>query len=251
MMSQIRKLSRRALFRSPAGLKLLLRMGKLAQCDYYDCMSEFVMQRVLKSDSTCVDIGCHLGDVLEPMLRFAPRGEFFAFEPLPKLFAHLQTRFGRDERVKLFNLALSDKEGDDVFQHVVNAPAYSGFRRTDGTRPDETVEAITVRKARLDHILDGAEIDLIKIDVEGAELQVLRGGLETIRKSKPYILFEHAGHAQYYGTKSEEIFELLQNECELNISLLDTFLRGGRPLSKTEFVGLVKSEYFFLAHGRP
>ncbi len=249
MISSLRGIPRRLLFRHVWGLKLLVRMGKLTQGDYYDTVSEILMQRVLKANSNCVDIGCHLGDVLEPMIRFAPKGRFFAFEPLPKLFDHLRSRFGSDERVKLFNLALSDVDGSDVFQHVVNAPAYSGFRRTDGNRAAETVETIPVTKARLDQVLAGVEVDLIKIDVEGAELQVLRGGLETIRRCKPYVLFEHAEHAAHYGTKPKDIYDLLHDECGLEISPLDVFLRGGRPLSQAEFASMTKTEFYFLAHG--
>ncbi|HEY1470246.1 MAG TPA: hypothetical protein VGF61_14480, partial [Candidatus Acidoferrum sp.] len=45
------------------------------------------------------------GCVLEAMLRFAPDGLFFAFEPLPELFEYLRSRFGSDPRVRLYNLA--------------------------------------------------------------------------------------------------------------------------------------------------
>jgi FkbM family methyltransferase len=225
-------------------------MGKLSKGDYDDIMSEFVMRAVLNADSNCVDIGCHLGDVLEPMLRFAPNGMCFAFEPLPKLFEHLQSRFGTDGRVKLFNLALSDIDGSEIFQHVVDAPAYSGFRSTEAGREKGTVQTLNVKTARLDEILEGVHVDLVKIDVEGAEFQVLRGGLETIRRCKPYVLFEHQEHAANYGTKPEDIFDLLNEQCGLRISLLDGFLRGRRALLKSEFTQLGNSEIYFVAHGR-
>jgi FkbM family methyltransferase len=250
MISRLRKLSRYLLSKSPSGLKVLLRMGKLSKGDYDDIMSEFVMRAVLNADSNCVDIGCHLGDVLEPMLRFAPNGMCFAFEPLPKLFEHLQSRFGTDGRVKLFNLALSDIDGSEIFQHVVDAPAYSGFRSTEAGREKGTVQTLNVKTARLDEILEGVHVDLVKIDVEGAEFQVLRGGLETIRRCKPYVLFEHQEHAANYGTKPEDIFDLLNEQCGLRISLLDGFLRGRRALLKSEFTQLGNSEIYFVAHGR-
>ena len=225
-------------------------MGKLSKGDYDDLLSEFVMQKVLKADSTCVDIGCHLGDVLEPMLRFAPNGMCFAFEPLPKLFEHLQSRFGTDGRIKLFNVALSDIDGSETFQHVVDAPAYSGFRSTEAGREKGTMQTLNVKTARLDEMLAGVHVDLVKIDVEGAEFQVLRGGLETIRRCKPYVLFEHQEHAANYGTKPEDIFDLLNEECGLRISLLDGFLHGRRALLKSEFTQLHNSEINFVAYGR-
>jgi FkbM family methyltransferase len=232
------------------GLKVLLRMGKLSQGDYYDNMGEFVMQKILSANSHCVDIGCHLGDVLEPMLRFAPHGRFFAFEPLPELFRHLQSRFGSDTRITLFNLALGDADGRVSFQYVLDAPAYSGFRLTDAGRSWKTVETIDVIEARLDDLLGGVDVDLVKIHVEGAEFQVLRGALELMKRCRPYVLFEHAEHAGAYNTAPGELFDLLNQECGLNISLLDSYLRGGRPLSRNEFTAVLKSEFYFLAHGR-
>lgn len=248
MISRIRAYARRLLFKYPAGLGVLLRMGKLSKGDYYDCMSEFVMQRVLRDDATCVDIGCHLGDVLEPMLRIAPHGHFYAFEPLPHLFEHLQWRFGGDKRVQLFDLALSDTDGTDRFEHVVDDPAYSGFRRTAAAQLKHA-QTIHVTKATLDDVLSGGDIDFIKIDVEGAELQVLRGGEATIRRCRPYVIFEYADHARSYGTSPELIFDFL-NGCGLQVNLLDGFLRGDPGFAKDEFIEIVKSEFYFLAHGR-
>jgi FkbM family methyltransferase len=251
MISRLKRFSRQVLFKSPNGVNLLLRMGKISRADYYDVMSEFIMEEILESGSTCVDIGCHRGDVLEPMLRFAPQGQFYAFEPLPGLFEHLHARFGSDDRIKLFNIALSDKKGTVPFQYVVDAPAYSGFRSTEAGGEKGASQTINVDTERLDDVLGGTSIDLIKIDVEGAELQVLRGGLETIRRCKPFVLFEHEKHATCYDTKPDDIFDLLNEECGLSISLLGAFLRGGKTLSRREFSELSSSESYFLAHGRP
>ena len=61
-------------------------------------------------------------------------------------------------------------------------------------------------------------IHFMKIDVEGAELQVLRGAIQTILKYKPVIVFEHGlGAADHYGTKPEDIYDFLVSECGLSI----------------------------------
>jgi FkbM family methyltransferase len=183
------------------------------------------------------------------MLRFAPDGLFFAFEPLPELFEYLRSRFGSDPRVRLYNLALSDTNGMDCFQHYLDEPALSGFRRTDLGRPWGNVETINVKKDRLDDILGDNRVDMVKIDVEGAELQVLRGARETLSRYKPYVLFEHGEAAAQYDTQPEDIFDLLA-DCGLKISLLDKFLSGGPTLSKSGFAQISKSnsEFYFLGH---
>jgi hypothetical protein len=57
---------------------------------------------------------------------------------------------------------------------------------------------------------------MIKIDVEGAELLLIRGARETIAKNKPVIVFEHGlGGADSYGHTPEQVFDLLI-DCGLN-----------------------------------
>jgi len=71
------------------------------------------------------------------------------------------------------------------------------------------------------------------VDVEGAEEQVLRGALKTIRRYRPVVALEHGlGSADYYGTRPETIHSILTNDCELTI--FD--LRGGGPHSAENFV---------------
>ena len=94
-------------------------------------------------------------------------------------------------------------------------------------------------------------IDFIKIDVEGAELQVLQGAIVWIRKCRPIIVFEHGvGAADCYGTRPEHVYDLLCEDCGLKISLLEGWLSGRRPLSRDGFreqfdKGL---NYYFVAH---
>jgi hypothetical protein len=63
---------------------------------------------------------------------------------------------------------------------------------------------------------------LIKVDVEGAEQQVIEGGIRTIATHRPIVVFEHgSGAAPAYGTKPQDIFELLAVEAGLRIFDLD------------------------------
>ena len=73
----------------------------------YDRQAFAVMGRVLRADSTCVDVGCHKGDFLREMLRLAPNGTHYAFEPIPEMYAELRTAF---PGTHVFNYALNNAE---------------------------------------------------------------------------------------------------------------------------------------------
>ena len=84
------------------------------------------MSKTLKKTSNCVDVGCHLGSVLREILKFAPQGNHFAFEPIPEYAQILKSRFSK---VNVHEMALSDSRGNRTFCHVVADPGYSGFMR--------------------------------------------------------------------------------------------------------------------------
>lgn len=219
----------------------------------YDAQTEAILARVLERGSNCVDVGCHHGVIMDAMLRFAPEGTHFGFEPLPDLFAGLRAKYAAVPQVKLFELALSEEPGTSTFQHVVTNPGYSGLLRRRYDRPHEDVVQISVSLAKLDDVLPpDAMIRLIKVDVEGAELGVFRGGIETIRRCRPFIVFEHGlGAADFYGTRPEQVWDLLSG-CGLRLALMKDWLESGgaRTLTREAFAHEFESgsNYYFLAH---
>jgi FkbM family methyltransferase len=216
--------------------------------DEYDRQTELVMQRVLRAGDTCVDVGANEGVVLDRILSLAPDGHHHAFEPIPDLAAKLRQRY---PHVEVHEVALSDTEGTASFHHVTSNPSYSGLRERRYDRPEETVELISVRTARLDDVLPGStDVRLVKIDVEGGEEGVLRGGLRTLERCQPYVVFEHGlGAADHYGTTPEVIYDLLDG-VGLVVTLLGRYLDGGARLGRDEFVDEFASgrNYYFLAY---
>jgi len=175
-------------------------------------------------------------------------GKHYAFEPIPSLFEELKSSF---PSVSVLNIALSDVQGDATFHHVTSNPSYSGLRPRRYIGGIETVEQITVKTAPLDAILPkNFQVDFIKIDVEGGELQVLQGGLETISRSRPLIVLEHGvGAADYYGTRPEMVYDLLTVDCGLSVFLMGSWLQGKGSLTRPEFVRQFETgeNYYFMA----
>ncbi len=212
----------------------------------YSYQTRQIMEMVLSRNSNCVDVGCHLGSVLRQILKFAPEGNHFAFEPIPE-FAEILT--GKYSTVQIYEAALSDSSGESSFCHVVGDPGYSGLMKHNYPRGELEVKNITVKTAKMDELIPKEiKINFIKVDVEGAELQVFKGAVQTIRKSKPVIIFEHGGFARSFGTKPEMVYELLVNQCGLRLSLLSDWLEGNSHLTQEEFAAEVDSHYYFIAH---
>lgn len=215
----------------------------------YDRLTKAIIRRHLSSDSNCIDIGCHKGEIMDFFIHYSPEGKHIGFEPIPHLYNNLKSKFG--EKVDIYPYALSDKEGKSTFQYVKNAPAYSGIkkRRYDIQNPD--IEEIDVELKQLDNIIPSKHnIDFIKIDVEGAEFMVLSGAKRILSESKPIILFEFGlGASDFYGTSSNDIFELLTKDQDRKIYTLKSFINGGKHLDLLGFDSLYNSnkEYYFVA----
>ncbi|MFN6462691.1 MAG: FkbM family methyltransferase [Nostoc sp. DedVER02] len=211
----------------------------------YDYLTGKVIKKALHSSSICVDIGCHHGIILGTMLSHCSQGRFFAFEPLPVSYKYLIKQFDLPN-VEIFNMALSDTKGTAKFNYVVDSPAYSSLQKGQYLTSDKKIVEISVETDLLDNILNNKldsnqKVSFIKIDVEGAELQVLSGAKNIIKRDKPIIIFEFGSvAADYYATKPDDIYNLLCLECELKISLLDSWLNGEKPLNEEEF----KKQYY-------
>ena len=230
-------------------IEISFKLGRSDKGAFYDRLAVLIMKRVLGENSTCIDVGCHAGAILEQMLRYAPKGTFLAFEPLPTYFRDLKLKFG--ERVRVFPYALGDQCRTTSFKFVETNPAYSGFRERQYPTEHERVIDIAVEERTLDSVIQSEKIDridFIKVDVEGAEILVFRGAKNAIQSSKPVIVFEHGLGAGVLYSRSEDMFRFFV-ECDMQVSSLIAFLKRRPPLNEASFCEQVSSgEFYFVAH---
>src|SRR3954452_2022221 len=135
----------------------------------------------LRADDSCVDIGAHDGAVLRDLVRYAPAGRHIAFEPLPELVDLLRRDF---PMVDVRQMALADHAGEVTFHRVARRPTRSSLHPLGHDAGE--LEDLTVRTETLDAGLPtGFTPRVIKIDVEVAEEQVLRGAERTLGEHRP------------------------------------------------------------------
>ena len=213
----------------------------------YDKQTKRIMQIVLEDESTFIDVGSHKGEVLELALKISKKGKHFAFEPIPYLFHKLNDKYG--SKCEVLNFGLSDQKKQSSFQHVTTNPAYSGIKKRTYPK-EEQVETIQIQLDTLDNQLKQHDrVDMIKIDVEGAELEVLRGAKKIIEKFHPIIVFEHGlGASDHYNTSPEDILNFFDDH-QYQLFTLKGFIADEPALFRKEFIDfyLTNKEYYFLA----
>ena len=143
---------------------------------------------------TFVDVGAHIGSVIAEARRLRPRSQVIAFEAMPDKADFLRQRFP-DVAVRC--CALAEEDGEASF-YVADQSGFSSLAKVSSNE-------IKVRKQRLDDVLGDQHIHAMKIDVEGAELGVLRGADRVVRRSRPIIMFE-SGPGNVLGYTKEAAF---------------------------------------------
>lgn len=220
----------------------------LTKNEYYDRLTEKIIIKTCHKNSVCVDVGAHDGKILALFIKHCPLALHNAFEPLPHLFRLLVRKYG--SACQVYKLALSNKTGTASFNYVMSNAAYSSLLRRSDIQ-NEMEASIEVEMDLLDHIISpNITIALIKIDVEGGELDVLHGAKKIIKNYRPYILFEFGkGGSEAFGVTSEMMYTFFQ-EAGYEISLLKSFLSNNPPLDLDALTRHYHNcdEYFFIAY---
>jgi FkbM family methyltransferase len=174
---------------------------------------------------TFIDVGAHIGSVLGEVARTS-HGKVIAFEAIPAKADHLRKKF---PDVIVHNVALLDRDGEANF-FIDNAQSgYSSLSKRDGD-----VTEIVVPMTRMDSLITDNDVDLIKIDVEGAELGVLRGADEVIERCRPVVMFE-SGPGDLMGYTKEDMWRWF-DERDYRIYFPDRISRAARAATLEVFV---------------
>jgi len=154
------------------------------------------------------DVGAHKGEYSEEILRVYGAGaEIFCFEPARATYDVLQERLKGHSNVRLFNFGFSDEEGlVDLFSDTLVSGRASVYHRGAHSREQ-------VRLATIDGFCERegiSHIDLLKIDVEGHELNVLKGAEKLLASNSiVYIQFEFSEFNMESKVFFRDFFDML------------------------------------------
>ena len=185
---------------------------------YEENESCFVFQMVQDKD-TIIEIGANLGWYsIQFAIRF-PNSKIYSFEPVPRTFSFLEKNIELNniENIQIYNLGMADAERVADFFYFKSGSAVASMMNL---LDHESATKIKCSITTLDLIVASLNIqrlDFIKCDVEGAELSVIQGGLESIRKFLPIIYIElYHGWCEKFDYRPDDVMELLKNcgyEC--------------------------------------
>jgi len=178
-------------------------IGKLiSQAKYYykHDLIGFVKRHI--SPHRVVDVGANIGN---HAIGFGghPDYQVFCFEPDRELFEMAKINLEMNSiQYQLFNCGLGAK--DELLAFIKGGSESNGVGRFDRNRQSEIKLSV---KRMDDCVPNDFEVDLIKIGVEGFELDVLFGAVNTIQKNAPSLLIEHNDYTHYCACK-DIIFQL-------------------------------------------
>jgi FkbM family methyltransferase len=187
------------------------------------------MRRLLQPGDVFIDVGSNVGyfSVIGAQV-VGRQGEIHAFEPDRKICGYLKESIAANSLTNLFanEAALWSQPGTLSFA----AQRDSGFSHLDpnGIRPEGDAPVL-VRAQTLDRYIQSSvkrPVKLLKIDVEGAEYDVLLGMIETLQSQSPFLIVETVDWSlARFGRTVEQLFSLL---CEHNYKAYDL---DGQPLA--------------------
>lgn len=214
----------RLLKTSLTGLSMIGAGGSIEENGEARTLRFLLTQFPYEKDPVIFDVGAQGGDYTKEALKHQPRAHVFAFEPSEKSYNILHKMFFEDASKKhdtsitLSKIALGEKDTESALYSADAAGVDSLVCLPDtehnAFRKGGTVQVRSLDSFCLEHKI--THIDLIKIDVEGGELGVLKGAQKMLAAGNiRFVEFEHTIHAAHAGYSFRDIFKILSPQYKI------------------------------------
>lgn len=160
--------------------------------DYYEREDSEMLYRVVKNGDVIFDVGANIGWYSNHLSRKLPDSKIYSFEPIPETFEQLKrnVELNKSSNITLNNFALAEERKTLTFYY---SPLVTGASSSQNITENPDMKKLECKADTLDNYVASNQIekiDFLKCDVEGAELFVYKGGVETFKKFKPAIFTE-------------------------------------------------------------
>lgn len=177
-----------------------------------------IINDLVKDGDSVLDIGANFGAYTKLFSNLVgEKGQVLSFEPIPEVNEYLKAnlRSGNIHNVLAHNFALSNSSGKANFS--IPKFDHSGNNFYEG-HITEGEGDITVEVQRLDDLGIARKISFVKCDVEGAELLVLKGGVEFIAKHRPIFMLEI--NSDITTPEAKELIQFM-DKCDYEIRFME------------------------------
>ncbi len=158
------------------------RVGTVAN----DQLATKLVTNLCQSNKTFIDVGAHIGSIISEVSYADSSIKIVAIEAIPEKVVKLRRKF---PSVEFHDCAVGESTGEVSFFINTKQSGYSSLGKP-ASNNEAGISEIKVSIKRLDDLVSSNEIDVIKIDVEGAELGVLIGSPNILKGNRPTIMFE-------------------------------------------------------------
>jgi len=175
----------------------------------------FLIKDYIKKDDICFDIGSYHGEYIYQIEKYTNPKNIYAFEPIKSQYKVLKKLF---KKSNIFNIALSDSIKNAKIKVPILNDGQIAFTRSKLNKEiveDNEVDFLSYNIScdTLDNFCINNKIDrinFIKIDVEGSEFDILKGGYNTLKKFKPIMIIEIEDR-HHQNDKINEIFKFIDS----------------------------------------
>jgi FkbM family methyltransferase len=180
----------------------------------YEAEDEKILFNLLGDDPVIMDVGANIGWYSLLFSKRRPNAKIFTFEPIEETYKYLITNvtLNAAKNVQCFNIGLAEEEGTSTFYYFPGGSVLASQKNLiSSPKAQETICKIEI----LDKFIQSLKIeklDLIKCDVEGAELSVIKGGINSIKNFLPIIFMElFERWAAQFNYHPNDVIHLLRN----------------------------------------
>lgn len=178
-----------------------------------------------KNSGVVIDVGVNVGQTLLKVASIDKGLEYYGFEPNIQCAAYVQRLIEKNKLARYFIFPFGLGENESIFDLYLRKGQTETASIIKGFRPDEfysTSNKVLIKNG--DDVVSGYienAVSLIKIDVEGAELEVIKGLINTIKNDRPFILIEVLPNIVMSGHKlsDHQIKQRNRNRKELTFLL--------------------------------